>query len=76
MNLSIQSFDRPTISSRDLLRVRMQAEFLELPGLTLSLDQAARLFGIDTVSCQDALTEFVDCGFLTLSDGCFRRAAF
>jgi hypothetical protein len=75
MNVSSLSFDGAPITRHDPLRSRVQAEFLEMPGLVLSLDQAARLFGIDAISCGDALTELVDSGLLTTSGGRFRRAS-
>ena len=46
------------------LRQRVQAEFLEMPGLTLTQSQAARIFGIDTRGSKRLLEDFVAEGFL------------
>jgi hypothetical protein len=46
------------------LRQRVRAEFLEMPGLKLTLAQAARIFGVDTPQSAALLSELVDEGFL------------
>lgn len=48
----------------DALLVRMRAEFLEMPGLQLTLRQAARLFHLDPVACDVALRVLLEDGFL------------
>jgi Fic family protein len=55
---------RRTISSGLLLQ-RIRAEFLEMPGLTLTLPQAARLWGLTPSRAEALLTELVARGFLT-----------
>jgi hypothetical protein len=47
---------------------RISAEFLEMPGLVLTLAQAARLFNIECGECQRALRALVSAGLLR-SDG-------
>jgi hypothetical protein len=53
-----------------LLRVR--AEFLEMPGLTLTVAQAARLWALDAALCSAVLTALVEARFLVQT----RHAAF
>ena len=43
---------------------RVRAEFLEMPGLRLTLPQAARLWGIDLLSCEAVVDALVKCEFL------------
>lgn len=43
---------------------RVSAEFLEMPGLSLTILQACRLFGLHQAECQSLLTRLVDQGFL------------
>lgn len=42
------------------LVMRMQTAFLDTPGLTLSLEDAERRFGLDEVACDAVLTALVD----------------
>jgi hypothetical protein len=43
---------------------RVLAEFEEMPGLTLTLRQAARLFGLDQHTCRVVLDVLVDAAYL------------
>lgn len=43
---------------------RIQAEYMEMPGLKLTLPQAARLFGVNTHESQRLLSELTEDGFL------------
>ena len=43
---------------------RARAEFLEMPGLKLTLDQAARLWALDGALCRSVLTALVESRFL------------
>lgn len=53
---------------------RIQAEFLEMPGLRLTVDQARRLCGVDRGVCQGVLDALVDAKFLCVkSDGSYAR---
>jgi hypothetical protein len=54
---------------------RIRGEFREMPGLTLTLAQAVRLWSLDRSTCSDLLSHLVETGFLTLTaDGAFCRA--
>ena len=57
----------------DVLR-RVQGEFEEIPGLSLTLRQAQRLFGLCETQCRQVLARLIDNGFLQDVDGSFRRA--
>jgi hypothetical protein len=50
------------------LCLRVQAEFREMPGLRLTLPQAARLFSVDRTRCERVLDALVHAGHLT-NDG-------
>ena len=53
--------ETPFISS---LQTRARAEYLEMPGLCLTLPQAARLFALDRDACATLLDGLVIEGFL------------
>jgi hypothetical protein len=48
----------------ELMMYRIRGEFLEMPGLRLTLDQAARLWHMDAAVCADALRRLVGDRFL------------
>ena len=55
----------------DVLR-RIKGEFLEMPGLRLTLTQAQRLWGLDRFACDNLLGALVDAKFLRKTrDGAF-----
>ena len=43
---------------------RIRAEFLEMPGLRLTVTQAARLWGIDEGSCRRVIDALIGSSFL------------
>ena len=49
----------------ELLLYRIRGEFLEMPGLRLTLEQAARLWHMDAAICAAALMRLVSDRFLT-----------
>ena len=60
-----------TAAITDLVR----GEFREMPGLTLTVAQAGRLWSLDPQTCTEVLTDLVDAGFLCRkADGTFCRA--
>ena len=62
-------------TQKDLHLDRIVSEYLEMPGLTLSVDQARRLWMLDREETRLILSELVELGFLRLtSDGLFVRA--
>ena len=46
------------------LKARIQAEYLEMPGLRLTVPQAARLCKVDRETCLRLLASLVETGFL------------
>lgn len=53
---------------------RLRSEYLEMPGLKVTLPQAARLWGIGLRESEALLTELVDDGFLVRDvRGTYRR---
>ena len=52
---------------------RCRGEFREMPGMRLTLPQAARFLGIDVDTCEKALEQLVDSGFLRKSGSAYMR---
>ena len=58
----------------NVVLARVRAEYLEMPGLRLTLSQAERLCGIEPVLCQWVLERLVDVNFLCRnSNGVYAR---
>jgi len=58
----------------DILLNRIRAEYLEMPGLCLKLEQAQRLCGVERALCQRVLDTLVDTKFLCVkADGAYAR---
>lgn len=55
---------RQFVAERQRLFERVRAEYREMPGLCLSLAQAARLLGMDRSVCSDVFHTLVTDGFL------------
>jgi hypothetical protein len=45
---------------RDQLLTRIRGEYLEMPGLSLTLPQACRLWQLDTATCAAVLQQMVE----------------
>jgi hypothetical protein len=56
----------------DAERRRVRGEYLEMPGLTLTLRQAQRLWNLRRDECERLLGDLVDDGFLA----CTKRGTF
>jgi hypothetical protein len=56
--------ERRDRSSRHQLVNRFRLEYRELPGMSLTADQAARLFAVRPEVCQRIFEELVDAGVL------------
>jgi hypothetical protein len=53
---------------------RLRGEFLEMPGLRLTVSQAQRLCGVDPASCKAILDALVEAKFLGIKrDGSYGR---
>ena len=67
---AIQPDQKTTITER------VRGEFREMPGLTLTLAQAVRLWSLDTPTCREVLSQLVDTGFLSRRvNGAFCRTS-
>jgi Fic family protein len=63
-------------TSPNALLDRIRREYLEMPGLRLTVPQARRLWGVPQDVCEDALARLVEEGFLRRTvDGAFIRQA-
>jgi hypothetical protein len=62
--------------ANDALLQRIRAEFLEMPGLTLTREQMRRLCGVDPARCQQVLDALVAANFLCIKpNGNYARLA-
>jgi len=53
---------------------RIRGEFMEMPGLRLTVEQARRLWRLDNTACDAVLSALVDAHFLAITpDGQFVR---
>jgi len=60
----------------DVATRRVQAEFEEMPGMTLTMPQASRLFGIEREICKMIVERLVRTSYLKwTAAGSFTRAA-
>ena len=60
-------------TTQDLL-TRIRAEYLEMPGMRLTLAQAQRLCGVERMLCKAVFDALVDAKFLCVkSDGAYAR---
>jgi len=75
MHLRIESIGTAstTFDERDL-DMRVWSEYREMPGLNLTLAQAARLFNLDRTRCARVLSALVDRGILATNGFAFTRA--
>ncbi len=53
----------PLLPDVDLFR-RIRSEYQEVPGLSLTLPQARRFWGLDVQTCKAVFETLVDVGFL------------
>jgi hypothetical protein len=65
--------DRRNVASRAALLTRVIGEYREMPGLGLTLEQAARLFGLSPATCWRVLSHCVREGWLDCTaDGVYK----
>ena len=68
----IQQLSSPGMST---VLIRVQSEYLEMPGLKLTEAQARRLWGFDGNTCRSVLATLIERGFLRRSaNGHYVRA--
>jgi hypothetical protein len=74
MQLSTISRNAPAAQRAGELPARIHAEYSEMPGLRLTIAQAARLWNVDPQRCQQALESLTREGFLyRVRDSYIRR---
>jgi len=62
--------------ARTFIAERVRGEFREMPGLTLTLAQAVKLWSLDVATCTDVLAFLVTDGYLCRRpDGAFCRSS-
>lgn len=73
--------DRPAPASLESIAVddsalsaRVMGEFWEMPGLTLTLPQASRMFSLEPTACQRVLGALVRSGHLITNGRAYARA--
>jgi hypothetical protein len=54
----------PDSAEFEHLVARVRSEFLEMPGLRLTVTQAARLWGLDSARCEAVIDVLIRCEFL------------
>lgn len=59
--------ERAHVEVSDVMLQRIYGEFIEMPGMRLTLSQAQRLWGLDERTCQVLLEYLVDMKFLCRS---------
>jgi hypothetical protein len=65
--------ERRNFAARQALLSRIQGEFREMPGLSLTLEQAAKLFGLPSEACTRVLGVLEHSGILRQAgDGQYR----
>jgi len=76
MDVCLNACNRTTCSSQEDadLQGRIRAEYVEMPGLKLTLPQAARLFNLEQGRCERVLGALVDDGALSNDGKAFVRA--
>jgi predicted transcriptional regulator of viral defense system len=62
-----QRIQRTSPTGMSALLLRVQSEYLEMPGLKLTEHQARRLWGLDRNTCRVVLATLIDQGFLKRS---------
>jgi hypothetical protein len=67
-------FSTPDQAIRTLME-QVQAEYAEMPGLSVTLSQAQRLWTVDRATCEEAFSRLISRGVLKkTSKGWFIRA--
>lgn len=55
--------------NQEAMTRRVRAEFEEMPGLTLTVQQASRLFGLDHTTCRAIVNQLVGTSYLRWTRG-------
>lgn len=72
MSLLLDTVTFEAVPQQDqLLRERIRAEYHEMPGMKLTLSQAAKLFNVERTRCARLLARLVQDGALASKEGLF-----
>src|SRR5262249_61721317 len=69
LGMALQRGERRDVVRREAIVRRIAAEFVEMPGLILSVPQASRLLGLEEAACERILTSLVKDGLLRRRGG-------
>ncbi|MBI2828932.1 MAG: hypothetical protein HYX77_06660 [Acidobacteria bacterium] len=58
-----------TTFANDAVTERIRAEYLEMPGMSLTIEQVQRLCGVERAACAMVLDSLVASGFLYMKAG-------
>jgi hypothetical protein len=73
MSTAREALGETILGIQDVVR-RIRGEYLEMPGLRLTFEQAQRLWRLDETACEAVLGALVDARFLARTrDGAFIR---
>jgi hypothetical protein len=76
-NAPRRATERCTTAANGDLLLRVEGEYREMPGLSLTVRQAERLWGIDAGTCASVLTALVERRVLTRTEsGAYLRRSF
>ena len=62
--MTVRGLTHGSIADTAALLRRVRGEFLEMPGLCLSVEQAQRLWGLERHACESVLNALADTQFL------------
>jgi len=72
MSVHLDTLTFASVPQQDqMLRDRIRAEYHEMPGMKLTLSQAAKLFNVETLRCARLLANLVQDGTLSSKGGIF-----
>ena len=72
MSVHLDTLTFASVPQQDqMLRDRIRAEYHEMPGMKLTLSQAAKLFNVERLQCARLLANLVQDGALSLKEGIF-----
>ena len=68
-------YDKSDPQATGAMLLRIKGEYLEMPGMRLTLAQARRLHSFDEITCDDLYAQLVASNFLSRTpDGSYVRA--
>ena len=72
---NVRAHIEPRSAAIQTLTEQVRAEYAEMPGLSVTLSQAARLWAVDQQTCEEAFSRLIRTGVLRMTTkGRFVRA--